>query len=159
MMADQNRRRVVITGLGVVTPLGIGVEKTWQGLTTGQSGITKITRFDASNYACQIAGEVKDFNPSDYIDKKEIKKMDTFIHYAVAASQEAVDDAGLKITKDNADRVGVYIGAGIGGLPAIEQYYDVLKDKGPGRVSPFFIPMVIINLASGQVAILSLIHI
>ena len=152
-MADQNRRRVVITGLGVVTPLGIGVEKTWQGLTAGQSGVTNITRFDASGYACQIAGEVKDFNPGDYIDKKEIKKMDTFIHYAVAASQEAVDDAGLKITKDNADRVGVYIGAGIGGLPAIEQYYDVLKDKGPGRVSPFFIPMVIINLASGQVAI------
>ena len=152
-MDDQNRRRVVITGLGVVTPLGIGVEKTWQGLTTGQSGITKITRFDASKYACQIAGEVKDFNPSDYIDKKEIKKMDTFIHYAVAASQEAVDDAALKITADNAGRVGVYIGAGIGGLPAIEQYYDVLKDKGPGRVSPFFIPMVIINLASGQVAI------
>ena len=121
-MADQNRRRVVITGLGVVTPLGIGVEKTWQGLTAGQSGVTNITRFDASGYACQIAGEVKDFNPGDYIDKKEIKKMDTFIQYAVAASQEAVDDAGLKITKDNADRVGVYIGAGIGGLPAIEQY-------------------------------------
>ena len=152
-MADQNRRRVVITGLGVVSPLGIGVEKTWQGLTAGQSGVTKITRFDANGYACQIAGEVKDFKPSDYIEKKEIKKMDTFIHYAVAASQEAVDDAALKITADNAGRVGVYIGAGIGGLPAIEQYYDVLKDKGPGRVSPFFIPMVIINLASGQVAI------
>ena len=152
-MDDQNRRRVVITGLGVVTPLGIGVEKTWQGLTAGQSGITKITRFDASGYACQIAGEVKDFKPGNYIDKKEIKKMDTFIHYAVAASQEAVDDAALKITGDNADRVGVYIGAGIGGLPAIEQYHDVLKVKGPGRVSPFFIPMVIINLASGQVAI------
>lgn len=152
-MAEQNRRRVVITGLGVVTPLGIGVEKTWQGLTAGKSGITKITRFDASEYSCQIAGEVKDFNPGDYIDKKEIKKMDTFIHYAVAASQEAVDDAGLKITPDNAERVGVYIGAGIGGLPAIEQYHEVLKDKGPGRVSPFFIPMVIINLASGQVAI------
>lgn len=152
-MADQNRRRVVITGVGVVTPLGIGVEKTWQGLIAGKSGVTKITRFDASEYACQIAGEVKDFNPGDYIDKKEIKKMDTFIHYAVAASQEAVDDAGLKITPDNADRVGVYIGAGIGGLPAIEHYHEVLKEKGPGRVSPFFIPMVIINLASGQVAI------
>ena len=152
-MADQNRRRVVITGLGVVTPLGVGVGKTWHSLTAGQSGITKITRFDASEYACQIAGEVKDFNPVDYIEKKEIKKMDTFIHYAVAASQEAVDDAGLKITSENADRVGVYIGAGIGGLPAIERYYNVLKEKGSGRVSPFFIPMVIINLASGQVAI------
>ena len=142
-----------MTGLGAVTPLGIGVEKTWQGLIAGKSGITKITRFDSSEYACQIAGEVKDFNPGDYIDKKEIKKMDAFIHYAVAASQEAVDDAGLKITPDNAERVGVYIGAGIGGLPAIEQYHDVLKEKGPGRVTPFFIPMVIINLASGQVAI------
>jgi len=152
-MVESNRRRVVITGLGVVTPLGIGVEKTWQALTAGKSGITTITRFDASEYACQIAGEVKDFNPGDYIEKKEIKKMDTFIHYAVAASQEAVDDAGLKITPDNADRVGVYIGAGIGGLPAIEHYHDVLKEKGPGRVTPFFIPMVIINLASGQVAI------
>ncbi len=152
-MADQNRRRVVITGLGVVTPLGIGVEITWQALTAGQSGITTITRFDASEYPSQIAGEVKDFNPGDYIDKKEIKKMDPFIHYAVAASQEAVDDAGLKITPDNAERVGVYIGAGIGGLPGIEHYHDVLKEKGPGRVSPFFIPMVIINLASGQVAI------
>ena len=152
-MVESNRRRVVITGLGVVTPLGIGVEKTWQALTAGKSGITTITRFDASEYACQIAGEVKDFNPGDYIDKKEIKKMDTFIHFAVAASQEAVDDAGLKITPDNADRVGVYIGAGIGGLPAIEHFHDVLKEKGPGRVTPFFIPMVIINLASGQVAI------
>ncbi len=152
-MGEPNRRRVVITGLGVVTPLGIGVEKTWQAVTAGKSGITRITRFDASEYACRIAGEVKDFNPGDYIDKKEIKKMDTFIHYAVAASQEAVDDAGLKITPDNADRVGVYIGAGIGGLPGIEHYHDVLKEKGPSRVSPFFIPMVIINLASGQVAI------
>ena len=152
-MGEPNRRRVVITGLGVVTPLGIGVEKTWQAVTVGKSGITRITRFDASEYACRIAGEVKDFNPGDYIDKKEIKKMDTFIHYAVAASQEAVDDAGLKITPDNADRVGVYIGAGIGGLPGIEHYHDVLKEKGPSRVSPFFIPMVIINLASGQVAI------
>ena len=152
-MTESLRRRVVITGLGVVTPLGIGVEKTWQGIIAGKSGITKITRFDASEYPCQIAGEVKDFNPGDYIDKKEIKKMDTFIHFAVAASQEAVDDAGLKITPDNAERVGVYIGAGIGGLPAIEHYHDVLKEKGPGRVSPFFIPMVIINLASGQVAI------
>jgi len=152
-MVDQNRRRVVITGLGAVTPLGIGVEKTWQALTAGESGITQISRFDASEYPSQIAGEVKDFNPADYIDKKEIKKMDHFIHYAVAASQEAVDDAGLKITPDNAERVGVYIGAGIGGLPGIEHYHDVLKEKGPGRVSPFFIPMVIINLASGQVAI------
>ena len=147
------RRRVVITGLGVVTPLGIGVDKTWQALLVGQSGIGPITRFDASDYSCQIAAEVKDFDPADYIEKKEIKKMDTFIQYAIAASQEAVDDAGLHITPETAERVGVYIGAGIGGLPGIEQYHKVLQEKGPGRVSPFFIPMVIVNLASGQVAI------
>ena len=152
-MADQSRRRVVITGLGAVTPLGIGVPQSWKALTSGVSGITTITRFDASGYPSQIAGEVKDFDPAAYIEKKEIKKMDTFIHYAVAASQEAMDDAAFKVTDDNADRVGVYIGAGIGGLPAIEQYHHVLNDKGPGRISPFFIPMVIINLASGQVAI------
>ena len=147
------RRRVVITGLGVVTPLGIGVDNTWQALLAGKSGIGPITRFDASGYACRIAGEVKNFDPADHLEKKEIKKMDTFIQYAVAASQEAVDDAGLKIAPETAERVGVYIGAGIGGLPAIEQYHKVLQDKGPGRVSPFFIPMVIVNLASGQVAI------
>lgn len=147
------RRRVVITGLGVVTPLAIGVDNTWQALLAGKSGIGPITRFDASGYACRIAAEVKDFDPADHLEKKEIKKMDTFIQYAVAASQEAVDDAGLLIAPDTAERVGVYIGAGIGGLPAIEQYHKVLQDKGPGRVSPFFIPMVIVNLASGQVAI------
>ena len=146
-------RRVVITGLGVVTPLGIGVDNTWQALLAGKSGIGPITRFDASGYACRIAAEVKDFDPADHLEKKEIKKMDTFIQYAVAASQEAVDDAGLTIASETAERVGVYIGAGIGGLPAIEQYHKVLQDKGPGRVSPFFIPMVIVNLASGQVAI------
>ena len=126
-MADQSRRRVVITGLGAVTPLGIGVPQTWKALTAGVSGIGTITRFDASAYPSQIAGEVKDFDPAAYIEKKEIKKMDTFIHYAVAASQEAVDDSALKITDDNADRVGVYIGAGIGGLPAIEHYHHVLN--------------------------------
>ena len=147
------RRRVVITGLGVVTPLGIGVDNTWQAVLAGKSGIGPITRFDASGYACRIAAEVKDFDPADHLEKKEIKKMDTFIQYAMAASQEAVDDAGLQVTPETAERVGVYIGAGMGGLPAIEQYHKVLQDKGPGRVSPFFIPMVIVNLASGQVAI------
>ncbi len=146
------KRRVVVTGLGLVTPLGTGVEKTWNALCAGRSGIGRITKFDPADHACQIAGEVTDFNPSDYIEKKEIKKMDTFIHYAVGASQMAVDDSGLKITEENADRVGVYIGSGIGGLPAIEHYHRVLLEKGPDRVSPFFIPMVIINLASGQVS-------
>ena len=146
------KRRVVVTGLGLITPLGTGVEKTWSALCAGKSGVRRITKFDPSNHACQIAGEVTDFNPADYIEKKEIKKMDTFIHYAVGASQMAVDDSGLKVTEENADRVGVYIGSGIGGLPAIEAYHKVLLDKGPDRVSPFFIPMVIINLASGQVS-------
>ena len=145
--------RVVITGLGLVTPLEIGVAKTWGKLCQGQSGIGPISRFDASQYPVQIAGEVKNFDPAAYIEKKEIKKMDTFIHFAVAASQEAVDDAKLVINAENEDRVGVYIGAGIGGLPAIEHYHKVLLERGPERVSPFFIPMVIINLASGQVAI------
>jgi 3-oxoacyl-[acyl-carrier-protein] synthase II len=138
--------------LGLITPLGTGVEKTWNALCAGKSGIRRITKFDPSGHTCQIAGEVTDFDPADYIEKKEIKKMDTFIHYAVAASQMAVDDAGFKVTPENADRVGVYIGSGIGGLPAIEAFHKVLLEKGPDRVSPFFIPMVIINLASGQVS-------
>jgi len=146
-------RRVVITGLGLVTPLGTGVEKTWKAICAGESGITRITRFDPTRYDAQIAGEVKDFDPARFIEKKEIKKMDTFIHYAVGAAQLAVDDAGLKVKPEEATKVGVYIGSGIGGLGSIEHYHEVLKDKGPGRVSPFFIPMTIINLASGQVAI------
>ncbi|MDR4495240.1 MAG: beta-ketoacyl-ACP synthase II [Nitrospirales bacterium] len=146
-------RRVVITGLGLVTPLDIGVPKTWEKLCQGQSGIGPITRFDASQFPVQIAGEVKNFDPGSYIEKKEVKKMDTFIHFAVAASQEAMDDAKFTVSTEEADRVGVYIGAGIGGLPAIEHYHKVLLERGPDRVSPFFIPMVIINLASGQVAI------
>ncbi len=148
-----SKRRVVVTGLGCVTPLGTGVEKTWSALCAGTSGIGRITRFDVSNFPVQIAGEVKDFDPAQFIEKKEIKKMDAFIHYAVGASQMAVDDAGLKVTPEMSERVGVYIGSGIGGLGSIEHYDKVLQEKGPGKVSPFFIPMTIINLASGQVAI------
>ncbi len=152
-MQDRPVRRVVVTGLGLVTPLGTGVDKTWKALCAGESGIGRITRFDPTGYDAQIAGEVKDFDPAQFIEKKEIKKMDTFIHYAVGASQLAVDDASLKVSPEEATRVGVYIGSGIGGLGSIEHYHDVLKEKGPSRVSPFFIPMTIINLASGQVAI------
>ncbi|CAE6697157.1 beta-ketoacyl-ACP synthase II [Nitrospira defluvii] len=152
-MQDRPVRRVVITGLGLVTPLGTGVDKTWKALCAGESGIGRITRFDPTGYDAQIAGQVKDFDPAQFIEKKEIKKMDTFIHYAVGASQLAVDDANLTVSPEEATRVGVYIGSGIGGLGSIEHYHDVLKEKGPGRVSPFFIPMTIINLASGQVAI------
>ncbi len=151
--SGQPTRRVVVTGLGLVTPLGTGVEKTWKAICAGESGIARITRFDPTGYDAQIAGEVKDFDPARFIEKKEIKKMDTFIHYAVGAAQLAVDDAGLKVSPEEATRVGVYIGSGIGGLGSIEHYHDVLRAKGPGRVSPFFIPMTIINLASGQVAI------
>ena len=152
-MADRAVRRVVVTGLGLVTPLGTGVEKTWKAICAGESGIGRITRFDPTGYDAKIAGEVKDFDPAQFIEKKEIKKMDTFIHYAVGAAQLAVDDAGLKVAPEEATKVGVYIGSGIGGLGSIEHYHDVLRAKGPGRVSPFFIPMTIINLASGQVAI------
>jgi 3-oxoacyl-[acyl-carrier-protein] synthase II len=152
-MPDRTARRVVVTGLGLVTPLGTGVEKTWKALCAGESGIHRISKFDPAGYDAQIAGEVTDFDPAGFIEKKEIKKMDTFIHYAVGAAQLAVDDAGLKVAPEEATKVGVYIGSGIGGLGSIEHYHDVLKDKGPGRVSPFFIPMTIINLASGQVAI------
>jgi 3-oxoacyl-[acyl-carrier-protein] synthase II len=146
-------RRVVVTGIGLVTPLGIGTEPTWKALCAGESGIGRITRFDPTDYSTQIAGEVKDFDPAAFIEKKEIKKMDLFIHFAVGAAQLAADDAALKVTSDTAHRVGVYIGSGIGGLSSIESYHKVLQEKGPDRVSPFFIPMTIINLASGQVAI------
>ncbi|RMG74961.1 MAG: beta-ketoacyl-[acyl-carrier-protein] synthase II [Nitrospirae bacterium] len=147
------KRRVVITGIGVITPLGTGVEKTWKGLLEGRSGIGKITHFDASELPVQIAGEVRDFNPEDYIEPKEIRKMDRFIHFALAASEMAIKDAGLKIDSSNADRVGVIIGSGIGGLPKIEEYTLILHERGYRRVSPFFIPMNIINLAAGRVSI------
>ncbi len=153
MTAEKPARRVVVTGLGMVTPLGTGVDKTWKAICAGESGIGRITKFDPTNYAAQIAGEVKDFDPARFIEKKEIKKMDTFIHYAVGASQLAVEDAGLKVSPEESHRAGVYIGSGIGGLGSIEHYHKVLQEKGPDRVSPFFIPMTIINLASGQVAI------
>ncbi len=146
-------RRVVITGLGIVSPLGTGVDKSWSGVTEGRSGIGKITRFDATDFPVTIAGEVSDFDPLKYMERKEIKKMDLFIQYALAAGLDAVKDSGIEITEENAERVGVYIGAGIGGLPAIEHWHNVLNEKGPGRITPFFIPMVIINLASGQVSI------
>ncbi len=153
MAAEKPTRRVVVTGLGMVTPLGTGVDKTWKAVCAGESGIGRITKFDPTKYAAQIAGEVKDFDPARFIEKKEIKKMDTFIHYAVGASHLAVEDAGLKVSPEESPRVGVYIGSGIGGLGSIEHYHKVLQEKGPDRVSPFFIPMTIINLASGQVAI------
>lgn len=147
------KRRVVITGLGLISPLGIGVEASWTAAIAGKVGIGPITQFDASSYPVRIAGEVKDFDPAQYIDAKEIKKMDRFIHFAMAASMMASEDSGFRITPDNAERVGVFIGSGIGGLKSIEYYHKALLEKGHRRVSPFFIPMVCINLASGNVSI------
>ncbi len=147
------RRRVVVTGLGLVTPLGTGVKASWEALLEGRSGIGVIRTFDSSDLPVHIAGEVKDFDPLRYIEPKEVKKMDRFIHFAVAASTMAMEDSGLKITPENAERVGVIIGSGMGGLPAIEHYHKTYLEKGYRRISPFFIPMLIINLASGQVSI------
>lgn len=147
------KRRVVITGLGLVTPLGIGVEKSWDALCNGDSGVSKITLFDPKDLPAQIAAEIKGFNPSDWIEHKEIKKMDRFTHLAIAASQIAMDDSGVKISEENAERIGVIVGSGMGGMAAIEYYHTILTEKGPKRISPFFIPMTIINLASGQISI------
>ncbi|MFA5353459.1 MAG: beta-ketoacyl-ACP synthase II [Thermodesulfovibrionales bacterium] len=147
------KKRVVVTGLGLVTPMGIGVEASWRSAVEGRSGLGPITQFDASSLPVRIAGEVKEFDPSLYIELKEIKKMDRFIHLAMASATMAMEDSGLKITEENAERVGVIIGAGMGGLPAIEHYHKVMLEKGIRKVTPFFIPMIIINLASGNVSI------
>ena len=144
----------MVTGIGLVTPLGTGVEKTWQSLCEGKSGIGRITRFDPSELPSQIAAEVKDFDPADFIEKKEIKKMDRFIQFGIAAAKMAVEDAGIEITEATADRAGVYVGAGIGGLPAIESNHIKFLEGGIKKLTPFFIPMVIINLVSGHIAIM-----
>ena len=146
-------RRVVITGVGAVSPLGCGNDKNWDALTAGKSGIGRITRFDASDLPVRIAGEVSDFNAEEFVDKKEIKKMDLFIQYALAASHYAMEDSGLVINDENAERVGVLVGAGLGGLPTIERYHQAYLDGGFKKISPFFIPMLIINLAPGQISI------
>ncbi|MBF0423092.1 MAG: beta-ketoacyl-ACP synthase II [Magnetococcales bacterium] len=146
-------RRVVITGIGLVTPLGVGTRDTWSGLISGRSGIGTITRFDATDYASRIAGECRDFKSEDWVDKKEMRKMDLFMHYGMAAAKLAWDESGLVVTGDNAHRIGVTIGSGIGGLTAIQNQAIALKEKGPRRISPFFIPMSLINLISGHVAI------
>lgn len=148
-----SKRRVVITGVGMITPLGVTADESWAGLMEGRPGIRKITQFDASAFPTQIAGEVIGFNPEDYIELKEIKKMDRFIHFALAAATMALRDSGLQITGENAGRTGVIVGSGMGGLHAIEHYHSVYLEKGPKRISPFFIPMLIINLASGQISI------
>lgn len=146
-------KRVVITGMGIISPLGIGVEKNWEAICQGKSGIVPITKFDTIDFACKIAGEVKGFNPEDFMDKKEAKKMDVFIQYALASGKMAIQDSQLKIDESNADRVGVMVGAGIGGLSTIEKYHSILLKHGPKKITPFFIPMLIVNLAPGQISI------
>ena len=146
-------RRVVVTGVGLVSSLGLTTKATWDGLLAGRSGVARITHFDPSDFAAQIAAEVKGFDPLQFVDKKDVKKMDVFIQYAIAASQYAVDDAGLSIGDGNRDRTGVFIASGIGGFSTIEREHRALLEGGPRRISPFFIPASIINLASGQVSI------
>lgn len=146
-------RRVVITGLGMVTPLSIGVEENWEAVSKGKSGIGTITKFDASSFPCQIAGEVRDFRSEDFLSAKDAKHLDIFIHYAIASARMAVEDSRLKITPKNNQRVGCVTGSGIGGLSTIEFYHKALLEKGPRRVSPFFIPGIITNMAPGQIAI------
>jgi 3-oxoacyl-[acyl-carrier-protein] synthase II len=148
-----NRRRVVVTGIGLVSSLGIGTEANWTGIKAGQSGIGSITKFDTALFATRIAGEVKNFDPLAYIEKKDVKKMDIFIQYAIAASQFAMDDSGLTITPELSRRVGVFIASGIGGFTTIEREHKALLEGGPRKISPFFIPSAIINLAAGQVSI------
>jgi 3-oxoacyl-[acyl-carrier-protein] synthase II len=146
-------RRVVVTGLGLVTPLGTGIEKNWEALMAGRSGIGPITRFDVSDFAARIAGEVRDFDPYDWIEKKDVKKMDLFIQYALGAAEQAMRQSALKIDESNADRVGVLVGVGIGGLLTIEENHLLFLDTRLKRITPFFIPKLISNLAPGQIAI------
>ena len=148
-----SNRRVVVTGIGLVSSLGIGTEANWRALNAGQSGIGTITKFDAAQFATQIAGEVKHFDPLQFIEKKDVKKMDVFIQYAIAASQFAIEDSALTMTPEIAPRVGVFIASGIGGFTTIEREHKALLDGGPRKISPFFIPSAIINLAAGQVSI------
>ena len=148
-------RRVVVTGVGLLTPLGIGTEPSWEAIRSGRSGIGPITQFNAAAFSCRIAGEVKGFDPANYIEKKEIKKMGRFIQFAIAAADCALSNSGLKVTPEINERVGVYIGSGIGGFEVIEREHQVYLEQGPRRISPFFIPATIINLASGHVSIRS----
>lgn len=151
--STQPERRVVVTGMGMLTPLGLTVEESWKNAVAGKSGIDRITQFDTTGYDVTFAGEVKGFDPSPYIEKKEQKKMDRFIHFAMASADMALKDSGLQLTEETQLRTGCFVGVGIGGLPAIENTHKTLLERGPSRMTPFFIPMVITNLASGQISI------
>lgn len=148
-----NKRRVVVTGLGMLTSLGHDVETTWQAILAGKSGVAKIDHFDASDLTCQICSRVKDFDPTLYMPEKEARKRDYFIQYGMAAAMQAIQDSGLQMTEANAHRVGLAIGSGIGGLPTIERYHEVLLESGPRRISPFFIPGALINMIAGNLSI------
>ncbi|MBU4153194.1 MAG: beta-ketoacyl-ACP synthase II [Proteobacteria bacterium] len=148
------KRRVVITGLGLVTPVGIGVEKSWSNLCAGKSGVGLISRFDTAESDVKIAAEVRGFQVEDYIEKKAAKHMDLFVQYAVAAAKMALDDAGLEVTTDNATRIGSITGCGLGGLPTIEKYHQIMLERGAKKITPFFIPMVIPNMGAGQISII-----
>ncbi len=152
-MSRSNQRRVVITGLGCVSPVGNTVTAAWDALIAGQSGIATITKFDASPFSTHFAGEVKGFNVEDYMPAKEARHMDTFIHYGMAAGIQAMQDSGLEVTEANAERIGVIVGSGIGGLPLIEDTHQELMNRGPRRISPFFVPASIINMISGHLSI------
>lgn len=147
-----SNRRVVISGVGLITPLGIGVDETWRELCAGKSGIGEITRFDTSDFQTKIAGEVKDFHPEDFLTQKDARRTTTFIAYAVATTRMALEDSGLVIDQSNAERVGVFIGCGLGGLASLEETNRILETRGPSRVSPFFIPMMIGNMAAGMIS-------
>ena len=147
------RRRVVITGLGMVSPVGLTVDESWRSILAGRSGIGLVTHFDVSSFPVRIAGNVKGFDPARYIPAKDVKKMDPFVHYGMAAAIQAIEDAGLEVTEANAERIGVAIGSGIGGLPGIERGYAAYLDGGPRKVSPFFVPSNIINMIAGHVSI------
>ncbi|HOB68594.1 MAG TPA: beta-ketoacyl-ACP synthase II [Syntrophorhabdaceae bacterium] len=147
------KRRVVVTGVGLVTPLGVGIENVWKRILNGESGIGPTTRFDVTKHDTKFAGEVKDFMAGDFVSPKEIKRIDLFIQYALAASKIAIEDSGLDMGREEAERVGVVVGTGLGGLPTLEKYHSILLERGPGRISPFFIPMLIANEAPGHIAI------
>ncbi len=147
------KKRVVITGAGVVHSLGYGVDKFWDAIKEGKSGISCVTKFDTTNFDTKVGAEIKDFEPTDYIDKKEAKRMDTFTQYAMAAAKLAIENSGLKLEEEDSSRAGVIVGSGIGGIETLEDQHSTLMTKGPGRVSPFFIPMMIANMASGRIAI------
>ncbi|MFA5627525.1 MAG: beta-ketoacyl-ACP synthase II [Thiohalomonadaceae bacterium] len=148
------KRRVVITGLGMVSPVGLSVKESWENILAGKSGIAPITHFDTSAFSTHFGGSVKDFDVGNYLSSKEAKKMDSFIHYGIAAAREAIEDAGLAVNEENAERIGVAIGSGIGGLPGIEKAHENLMNSGPRRISPFFVPSSIINMISGHVSIM-----